>query len=126
MENRALTLLEAAKDLLIKQNEAGVLISYPITVHYDEADCDGYCLLDDISAYLSELTWDEMSTGTMTPMEIIEAVQSGTPLIAPRVGGKRLTLSIVNQMAQLIALEEEYKKLKKNSDTNTDTDQDYT
>lgn len=54
MEDRAVTLLKAAKDLLIKQNEAGVLISYPLTVHYDDADCDGYCLLDDINAYLFE------------------------------------------------------------------------
>lgn len=56
MEDRAITLLKAARDLLIKQNEAGVLISYPLTVHYDEADCDGYCLLDDISDCLHELT----------------------------------------------------------------------
>lgn len=54
MENRSITLLKAARDLLIKQNESGVLISYPITVHYDDADCDGYCLLDDISAHLAE------------------------------------------------------------------------
>lgn len=52
MEDRALTLLKAARDLLIKQKEAGVLISYPLTIHYDEADCDGYCLLDDINAHL--------------------------------------------------------------------------
>lgn len=52
MEDRAVTLLKAARDLLIKQNETGVLISYPLTVHYDDADCDGYCLLDDINAHL--------------------------------------------------------------------------
>ncbi len=56
MEDRAAILLKAASDLLIEQKKAGVLISYPLTVHYDDADCDGYCLLDDISAYLSELT----------------------------------------------------------------------
>ena len=55
MEDRAVTLLKAARDLLIKQKEAGVLISHPLTVHYDDGDCDGYCLLDDISAHLSEL-----------------------------------------------------------------------
>ena len=54
MENRSITLLRAARDLLMKQNESGALISYPITVHYDDADCDGYCLLDDISAHLAE------------------------------------------------------------------------
>lgn len=52
MEDRAVTLLKAARDLLIKQNEAGILINYPLTVHYDDADCDGYCLLDDINAHL--------------------------------------------------------------------------
>ena len=39
----------------MKQKEEDILFNYPLTVHYDEADCDGYCLLYDISAYLSEL-----------------------------------------------------------------------
>lgn len=64
-----------------------------------------------------------MSVDMMTPKEIIEAVQAGTPLIAPRCGGKRLTLSIVAQMARLIALEKEYNKLKEDFDANTDTNQ---
>lgn len=59
MEDRAVTLLKAARDLLIEQKEAGVLINYPLTVHYDEAVCDGYCLLDDISAHLAELKEEE-------------------------------------------------------------------
>lgn len=50
MEDRATTLLTAAKELLSKQKEAGILIDHPITVHYDDADCDGYCLIDDITA----------------------------------------------------------------------------
>lgn len=58
MEDRTVTLLKAARDLLIEQKEAGVLISYPLTVHYDDADCDGYCLLDDIPAHLYELKGD--------------------------------------------------------------------
>lgn len=53
-----------------------------------------------------------MPVQIMTPQEIIAAIQSGMPLYAPRCGGKRLTLSIVNQMAHLIKLEEEYDKLK--------------
>ena len=53
-----------------------------------------------------------MPVPIMTPQEIIAAIQSGVPLYAPRCGGKRLTLSIVNQMAHLIKLEEEYNKLK--------------
>lgn len=52
MEDRATTLLTAAKELLSKQKEAGILTDHPITVHYDDADCDGYCLLDDITAFL--------------------------------------------------------------------------
>lgn len=53
-----------------------------------------------------------MPVQIMTPQEIIAAIQSGVPLYAPRSGGKRLTISIVNQMAHLIKLEEEYNKLK--------------
>lgn len=52
MEDRATILLTAVKELLRKQKEAGILTDHPITVHYDEADCDGYCLLDDITAFL--------------------------------------------------------------------------
>jgi hypothetical protein len=54
MEDRATILLTAVKELLRKQKEAGILTDHPITVHYDEADCDGYCLLDDITAFLEE------------------------------------------------------------------------
>lgn len=53
-----------------------------------------------------------MPVPIMSPQEIIAALQAGIPLYAPRAGGKRLTLSIVNQMAHLIKLEEEYNKLK--------------
>lgn len=60
-----------------------------------------------------------MSIEAMTPKEIIEAVQGGTPLIAPRCGGKRLTLSILAQMKRLIELEEEYRKLKEGAMTDT-------
>lgn len=108
MEDRATILLTAVKELLSKQKEAGILIDHPITVHYDDADCDGYCLLDDITAFLES----EMPVQIMIPQEIIAAIQSGMPLYAPRCGGKRFTLSIVNQMAHLIKLEEEYNKLK--------------
>ena len=54
MEDGATILLTAAKELLSKQKEAGILIDHLITVHYDDADCDGYCLLDDITAFLKE------------------------------------------------------------------------
>ena len=55
MEDRTIVLLKAAQELLIKQKEAGILIDHPLTVHYDDADCDGYCLIDDIAAQLEEL-----------------------------------------------------------------------
>lgn len=110
MEDRATILLTAAKELLSKQKEAGILIDHPITVHYDDADCDGYCLLDDITAFLEVGELDSCTDNDT--QEIISAIQSGMPLYAPRCGGKRFTLSIVNQMAHLIKLEEEYNKLK--------------
>lgn len=50
MEDRTIVLLKAARELLIKQKDAGILIEHPLTVHYDDADCDGYCLIDDITA----------------------------------------------------------------------------
>ena len=55
MEDRTIVLLKAAQALLIKQKEAGILIDYPLTVHYDDADCDGYCLIDDIAAEIEAL-----------------------------------------------------------------------
>lgn len=55
-ENRAVTLLKAARDLLMKQNETPyVLNMLEQTVHYDDADCDGSCLIDDIKAYLEDI-----------------------------------------------------------------------
>ncbi len=53
-----------------------------------------------------------MAVQIMTPQEIISAIQAGTPYYAPRCGGKRMTLSIVNQLGHLIKLEKEYAKLK--------------
>lgn len=59
-EDRAVTLLKAARDLLNKQNESPyVLNMLEQTVHYDEADCDGSCLIDDINAYLEEIGAEE-------------------------------------------------------------------
>ena len=57
MEDRKVTLLKACMNLLQKQeNSHYVLDLLSETVHYDEADCDGYCLLEDIK---SELGIDE-------------------------------------------------------------------
>lgn len=53
MEDRKLTLLLAAHTLLMKQKNAGhVLDILSETVHYDGADCDGNCLLEDITIEL--------------------------------------------------------------------------
>lgn len=53
-----------------------------------------------------------MSTEMLTPQELISALQAGVPLVAPRAGGKRRTLSLLNQLSHLIKLEEEYRKIK--------------
>ena len=47
-EYRALILLEACKDFLEKQDK-DILAQ---TVFYDEAECDGNCLLEDIKIFL--------------------------------------------------------------------------
>lgn len=53
MEDRKITLLKACKELLEKQNNSSyVLDLLSETVYYDEADCDGHCLLDDIEVEL--------------------------------------------------------------------------
>jgi hypothetical protein len=55
MEDRKVTLLKACRDLLKKQDKSPyVLDLLSETVHYDEADCDGNCLLEDIEIQLRE------------------------------------------------------------------------
>lgn len=50
---RAETLLNACMKLLNKQNESGYILNIlEQTVYYDECDCDGYCLLEDIESLL--------------------------------------------------------------------------
>lgn len=57
---RAVTLLKACKELLNKQNESAYVLNIlEQTVYYDEADCDGSCLLEDIDALLFEMGEDE-------------------------------------------------------------------
>jgi len=54
MENRKVVLLKACRDLLKKQKDADyVLDLLSETVFYDDADCDGNCLLEDIELELS-------------------------------------------------------------------------
>lgn len=52
---RATTLLRATRELLQRQqDDPCVLNLLAETVFYDEAECDGACLLDDIDALFDE------------------------------------------------------------------------
>lgn len=56
MEDRKVELLKACRDLLNKQTKSSyVLDLLSETVYYDEADCDGYCLLRDIEIELDDI-----------------------------------------------------------------------
>ena len=47
------TLLKAVYELLKKQEKSGYTLDLlSETVFYDEADCDGYCLMEDIAIEL--------------------------------------------------------------------------
>ncbi len=60
-EERAKTLLKAAWDLLNKQCNARYDLNLlDETVCYDEAECDGNCLMEDIEAWFDEFT-DEVA-----------------------------------------------------------------
>jgi hypothetical protein len=55
MEDRKVTLLRAAYDMLKKCRDSHYVISpMETTVFYDGADCDGSCLMDDIAIELGE------------------------------------------------------------------------
>lgn len=51
---RARVLLKATHDFLKATKYVHVEDALRILVHYDEADCDGYCLLEDIENYFDE------------------------------------------------------------------------
>lgn len=58
--DRAITLLKACVELLEKQkNSHFVLNMLTETVFYDDAECDGYCLIEDIKAELEQPTVEE-------------------------------------------------------------------
>ena len=55
--SRAKTLLKAAGTLLKKQKDSNYVLNLLAeTVYYDEAECDGSCLLDDIRYWFDEFT----------------------------------------------------------------------
>lgn len=59
-QDRAIVLLEAARNLLAKQQDSiYVLNLLAETVHYDDVECDGCCLLEDIEYFLEEVSNDE-------------------------------------------------------------------
>ena len=51
---RARVLLKATHDLLKAAKSMYVEDALMILVHYDDADCDGYCLMEDIENYFDE------------------------------------------------------------------------
>ena len=54
-EMRARELFMAVIELLSKQKESDVVLNMLTeTVYYDEAECDGYCLMEDICNLLVE------------------------------------------------------------------------
>jgi len=53
MEERKTTLLKAAYELLKKQNESTYVLNLLTeSVVYDDAECDGFCLMNDIEIEL--------------------------------------------------------------------------
>ena len=53
--DRAMVLLKACFSLLNKQKESRFVLNIlEQIVAYDESDCDGYCLMEDIEDYLRE------------------------------------------------------------------------
>lgn len=56
MEDRKVTLLKACLELLQRQEDSHYVLNLlEETVYYDEADCDGGCLMEDIRAELDLL-----------------------------------------------------------------------
>jgi hypothetical protein len=53
--DRTTVLLMACRDMLAKCRDSNFVLSpMETTVFYDDADCDGYCLLEDIEAVLED------------------------------------------------------------------------
>ena len=62
--SRARTLLKATHDLLEVANDTYVEDALSILIHYDDVDCDGYCLMEDIEYYFDEFpveNYEELS-----------------------------------------------------------------
>ena len=58
--DRCRVLLKATYDLLYKQTESPFVLNIlEEIVTYDDADCDGYCLMDDIADELMIIGYDK-------------------------------------------------------------------
>lgn len=65
--DRKTELLIACRDMLIKCRDSHYVLSpMETTVFYDDADCDGYCLLDDIEIVLDKNAPQENVEGLQT------------------------------------------------------------
>ena len=57
-KDRMEVLLKASWDMLKKCHDSYYVISpMETTVHYDDADCDGHCLMEDIAIELNLGDW---------------------------------------------------------------------
>ena len=62
--DRAKTLLKATWELLNKQENSGYVLNLlSETVNYDDAECDGNCLMEDISAWFDEFYGEDLECG---------------------------------------------------------------
>lgn len=101
-----------------------------ITVHYDDADCDGYCLIYDINAELDALgeksqdadgqqnQAEESSmkepNNFMTLEDLIKTLKKNAAAhYLSRQCGKRYIMSLYYQLNKLQAIEEENVELRK-------------
>ena len=59
--DRAKTLLKATYDLLQKADDSPYVENVlALTVEYDEAECDGSCLMDDIRYWFDEFVAEDL------------------------------------------------------------------
>ena len=59
--DRAKTLLKATYDLLQKADDSPYIENVlALTVEYDEAECDGSCLMDDIRYWFDEFVAEDL------------------------------------------------------------------
>lgn len=62
--DRAKTLLKATWELLNKQENSGYVLNLlSETVNYDNAECDGNCLMGDINAWFYEFYGEDLECG---------------------------------------------------------------